>query len=97
MVEKAKLKESKDEKERRALFHAIRGRLEEMRYCLKLQYSDRKINELDEDITHGLNKGLYDIDGIFFDLLMDETPAKEILENSPKRLGTRILPVRWGG
>jgi hypothetical protein len=93
---KPKPKESK-EKERRALYDAIKGRLSEMRGCLKSYYMDPKIGEVEEDIIHGINKGIHDIEHIFFDLLLDDVPAKEILENSTKSLGTRIIPVRYRG
>lgn len=97
MKEKPGLKESKEEKERRALYNAIQGRLGEMRHCLKLRYMDQKADEIEEDIIHGINKGLHDIEHIFSGMLLDVKPTKEILEDSPKQLGTRILPVRWGG
>lgn len=94
---KKKSQKSKEEKARRILYDAIRERLLEMRICLKTRYMNPKTDEIEEDILHGINKGLHDIEHIFFDILLDGTPAHEILENSVKRLGTRIIPVRYSG
>jgi hypothetical protein len=88
-----KPKESKEEKARRTLCEAIRDRLSEMRHCLKCLSLDKKMNEGDDSTIHGVIKGIYDMESIFWDILFDDASAAEILECRIGCLRTRIFPI----
>ncbi|MGA2462767.1 MAG: hypothetical protein ABSH06_00245 [Thermodesulfobacteriota bacterium] len=98
MGKKPQYKKSKEEKARRALNDAIRGRSSEMIDCLKSLYMVEKPNvienEINENMIHEIIRGIRNLRSIFFDLIIDEEPAKEILENSKEKLEARILPLR---
>ena len=64
MKKKPERKESKEEKDRRALYEAIGGRLEEMPHCLKCLSLDRKMDEGDEGTIYGVIKGIHDMENI---------------------------------
>ncbi len=92
MERKPNSKKLKEEKERRALYDAIEGRLSEMHDCLKSRYIQAKSGS-EESVIHGVNKGIHDIESIFWDVLINDDPAGEILKCRRKEIGTRICPV----
>lgn len=96
MKEKTKYKESKEEKERKVLYTAIKSKISVMRERLRLQLTSPDIREIDEDAICCVNKGLRDLQDIFFDLVFDNVPPGEILKNSAEHLGNRFFATYSG-
>jgi hypothetical protein len=76
-MEKALMRKAKDEREKEALYKQIKERISKMDEGLEALYMGSDLYTA--DLVHGLRKGLGELKGIFFNLLIDEKTVKEIL------------------
>jgi len=83
-----KRKESKEEKERRALFNQIKAKLLLMRAYLRISLINYpEVTESDENTLFELIKGLREMERIFFDLLLEGMSGKEIRHERKEMIG----------
>ncbi len=74
-----KVLKQRTENENRKLLSHIEERMKLMHEGLESLYM--RSDETTADLIHGVRKHLYLLKGIFFDLLIDEMPARKILED----------------
>lgn len=76
------LKDFKNEKkDDRKLYELIEGRIKVVQQVMKTLYMGS--DEITGNLIHGAGQNIYFLKEVFFDLLIDKRPAKDILDFPP--------------